>query len=247
MLEINSVNQGDCLELMKNIPDKSIDIVLTDLPYNHTHNDWDIEINLQNFWSDVTRVKKQKTPIIMFGQGMFTAKLMFSNQKLWRYNLVWKKDRSSGFLNANRQPLRIHEDIVIFYESLPVYNPIKVKGKPTHSRGIATKPVKNHNYGKFNFNDKINDMKFPISVLEFSDEHPPIHPTQKPIKLFEYLIKTYSNENDLVLDCCAGSGTTAIACINTNRKYICIEKEQKYFEIMKNRVSRTVKPLEAFN
>ena len=173
---------------------------------------------------------------------MFTARLMLSNEKMWRYNLIWKKGgRTSGFLNAKRMPMRNHEDICVFYKKLPTYNPQMRIGKPLHGRGKGVHKFTNNNYGKFHETEDSRAgciEKYPISVLDFDRPHPPIHPTQKPVELVEYLIRTYTNEGDIVLDNCMGSGTTAIACLNTNRKYIGFETCAEYIEMANNRINQ---------
>ena len=239
---------GDCLELMKDIPDKSIDAIICDLPYGvlnkgNVNAKWDSVIPFIPLWEQYERIIKDNGAIILFGQGMFTAELMLSNKKLWRYNLIWDKVAKTGFLNANRMPLRQHEDIILFYKKLPTYNPQMVKCKPherNHSKGNMKQPQKNSCYGNFVETPTIiSDEKFPTSITTIPKEHEIgkfYHPTQKPIALFEYLIKTYSNEDELILDNCAGSCTTAIAALNTNRNYICIEKEERYYNIGLKRV-----------
>ena len=235
---MNKVLHGDCLELMKDIPDGSVDMILCDLPYGTTQNKWDSIIDLNLLWEQYNRLIKFNGAIVLFGQDKFSAKMMLHQEKLHRYNLIWKKgERSSGFLNANKMFLRSHEDIMVFYKKLPTYNPQFTKGKPTHKRGKGVET--NNNYGAFNIIEQrdYGENKFPKSILDFDRPHPPLHPTQKPVTLFEYLINTYTNEGDLVLDNCAGSFTTAIAALNTKRNYICMEKEQKYFEIGEKRIS----------
>ena len=232
---------GDCLELMKDIPDKSVDMILADLPYGTTQNKWDSVIPLDRLWKQYKRIIKDNGVIVLFGQGKFTGEMMLSEPKLHRYNLIWDKVLPSGFLNANRMPLRSHEDIVVFYKKLPQYNPQKTKGKPNNSKGIP-KQNENNNYGHFEFvdnKDELGDMKHPKSIIRFEKPHPSvgIHPTQKPVDLMEYLIKTYTNEGETVLDNCMGSGTTGVACKNLNRNFIGIELDDDYFEIAKQRIS----------
>lgn len=239
---------GDCLEVMKSIPDKSIDMILCDLPYgvlnkNNKAAKWDCPIQFDKLWWQYERITKDNSTIVLFGQGMFTAKLMMSNPKLWRYNLVWNKIMPSGFLNANRMPLRVHEDICVFYKKLPTYNPQMEKCDPhkrNHSKGNLLKPHKNSCYGNFvEYPTIISDEKFPKSIISIGKEHCNgkfYHPTQKAVALLEYLIKTYTKEGDTVLDNCMGSGSTGIACLNTNRKFIGIELDDKYFEIAKQRI-----------
>ena len=234
------LRQGDCLEIMKDIPDKSIDMILADLPYQATKNKWDSIIPLEPLWEQYKRIIKDNGAIVLFGQGKFTAKMMLSEPKLHRYNLIWDKVLSSGFLNANRMPLRSHEDIMVFYKRLPKYNPQKTKGKPNNSKG-KPKQNENNNYGHFEFvdnKDELGGMKHPKSIVIFEKPHPSIsiHPTQKPVELLEYLIKTYTKENDIVLDNVMGSGSTGVACINTNRNFIGIELDEDYFEIARKRI-----------
>jgi len=233
---------------MKDIDDKSIDMILCDLPYGQTaRNKWDTVIPFNELWMHYEKIVKDNGVICLFANGMFTADLMISNRKMWKYNLIWDKIMTTGFLNANRMPLRKHEDVLVFYKKQPTYNPQKFKGeKKSHSKGDKIRDdISGSNYSKANMIDKSNehgDMKFPTSIITLKKMHPSltIHPTQKSVELFEYLIKTYSNENDIVLDNCIGSGTTAIACINTNRNYIGIEKEEKYFNIANERINKLI-------
>ena len=239
--------KGDCLGLMKNIKDKSIDCIICDLPYGVTSkNKWDTIIPYEPLWKEYKRIIKDNGPIILFGQDKFTAKTMLSNEKMHRYNLIWNKVLTSGFLNAGRMPLREHEDIMIFYKKLPTYNPQFTEGKPLHGMGEKFKKVKNNNnnYNDFNScnnpsaNREGDTKKYPKSILTFPRpaSSKMLHPTEKPVELLEYLIKTYSNENDVILDNCMGSGSTGVACLNTNRRFIGIELDEKYFNIAKNRL-----------
>ena len=244
-MELNKTYFGDCLELMKSIPDGSIDMVLCDLPYGVTKNNWDSIIDLEELWNQYLRITKETSPIILFGQDKFSARLLLSNEKIHRYNLIWDKgNRGSGFLNAKKMPLRNHEDILVFYRKLPTYNPQFGEGEPLHGMGKKYKEGKlgNSNYGKFDSHKnpsaerKGDTKKYPKSILRFDRPHPPIHPTQKSLELCEYLIKTYSNRGDIILDNCAGSGTTGLAAKNTNRNYIMIENNLEYFEICQKRL-----------
>ena len=246
------IKQGDCLELMKNIQDKSIDLILCDLPYSQTHNEWDTIIPFDKLWEQYNRIIKDNGVILLFSANFFTGQVIMSNPKLFRYILIWNKVRTTGFLNANRMPLRQHEDICVFYKKLPTYNPQMVSGgEPSHSRG---KRYENKGkiqdegkiYGKYNHIDNTTcnktNLKYPTSIITISNKvQENLHPTQKPVELLEYLIKTYSNENDIVLDNCMGSGSTIIACINTSRNYIGIEKEEKYFKIAEDRINQRLK------
>lgn len=240
---------GDCLEVMKNIPDNSVDLILCDLPYGITRNKWDSIIPLNKLWEQYKRITKENCAICLFADGMFMAKLMTSNPKMWRYNLVWNKVLPSGFLNANRMPLRTTEEIVVFYNKQPIYNPQKTKGTPNHSKGKAVNKTSddegrvNNNYGKYTIvdnNKELGDMKHPTSLITFSKPHPSVslHPTEKPVHLCERLIKSYTNENMTVLDNCMGSGSTGVACVNTNRNFIGIELDENYFNIAKERIEQ---------
>ena len=238
---------GDCLEEMKNISDKSIDMILCDLPYGTTKNKWDCIIPFDKLWEQYNRVIKDNGAIVLFGNGIFTAELIISNKKMWRYNLVWDKVLPSGFLNAKKMPMRNHEDVCVFYKKLPTYNPQMWIGEECHSRGnVIGKSQKdfsrNTNYGDFNAVETEGNLKYPKSILTFSKPHPSIsiHPTQKPVELLEWLIKTYTNEGETVLDNCMGSGSTGVACVNTNRKFIGIELDKDYFIIAKDRINKTI-------
>ena len=242
------IKQGDCLELMKEIPDESIDMILCDLPYGTTKNKWDSVLPFDKMWEQYDRIIKENGCIALFADGMFMSDLMQSNKKLWRYNLVWDKELISGFLNANRMPLRSHEEICIFYKKLPTYNPQFTEGEPLHGMGtkFSQEKNKNNNYGNF---DSCNNpsakrtgdtKKYPKSIVKFPRPAScvMIHPTQKPVELLEWLIKTYTNENDLVLDNCMGSGSTGVACINTGRNFIGYELDEHYFQIAKERLEQ---------
>lgn len=245
-MEIDRIYQGDCLELIKQLPDKSIDCIICDPPYevlnkNNKDAQWDRIIPFDELWQQYERVAKDNAAIILFAQGMFTARLMMSNPKLWRYNLIWQKGcRCSGFLNAKKMPLREHEDIVVFYRKQPTYNPQMTKCLPherNHSRGRQQGEQTNRCYGEFGkAEDIITDLKYPKSILNFNRPHPQIHPTQKPVALIQYLIKTFSNENDLILDNCIGSGTTAVAAIKEKRHFIGMELNKEYYDIACKRV-----------
>jgi site-specific DNA-methyltransferase (adenine-specific) len=235
---------GDCLELMKDIPNGSIDMILCDLPYGTTQNKYDIILPFDKLWEQYERIIKDNGAIVLFGQGLFFVDLINSKRKLFRYDLVWDKQLISGFLNANRMSLRVHENIAVFYKQLPTYNPQYTEGKPLHSKGKSyiNKEHKNENYGKFEMTDDSragSTQKHPKSIISFQKPHPSKaqHRTEKSIEMLEWLIKTYTNEGDLVLDNTAGSGTTAIACLNTNRQFIVMEKEQKYYDIILKRVA----------
>ena len=237
------LRHGDCLELMKDIPDKSIDMILCDLPYGKTQNKQDKPLPFEPLWKQYKRIIKNNGCIALFGQGSFYVDLVNSQPRMFKYDLVWNKELTSGFLNAKRMPLRQHEQIAIFYKKLPTYNPQFSKGNPLHSRGIAykNKEAKNQNYGKFSVTDDVragSTEKYPTSILKYTKPHPSVakHRTEKPIKLLEYLIKTYTNEGDTVLDNCMGSGSTGVACVNCNRNFIGIELDERYFKIAQERI-----------
>lgn len=208
---------------------------------------------LTNFGGQYNRVIKDNGAIVLFAQGMFTAELMMSNPKMWRYNLVWDKVAKSGFLNANRMPLRQHEDICIFYKKQPTYNPQMKKCEPhkrNHSKGNMVKQCKNSCYGNFvEVPTKITDEKYPTSIISISKEHKVgnfFHPTQKSVALLEYLIKTYSNEGETILDNTMGSGSTGVACVNTKRNFIGIELNEEYFAIAEKRIKQAQAQLKLF-
>ena len=274
---------GDCLEVMKEIPSKSVDMILCDLPYQVTKNKWDTIIPMNDYiiandeslekdefylkqflkglskkeidkiwkenkqeglWSYYNRIIKDNGAILLFGQDIFSAQLINSNLKMYKYKWFWKKDRPSGFLNAKRMPLKDVEEILVFYKKCPVYNPQFWEGIPLHGMGTKYKEgnLGNNNYGKFashtnpSANREGDTKKCPRQVLEFKRPHPPIFPTQKPVDLCEYLIKTYTNKGDLVLDNCMGSGSTGVACKNLNRRFIGIELNSKTFNLAKDRI-----------
>lgn len=245
-MELNKIYNADCLgeNGMTIIPDKKVDLILADLPYGVTNrNKWDSVIPFDELWEQYNRVIKDNGAIILFGQGMFTADLMKSNLKNWRYNLIWEKSHAVGFLNARRMPMRKHEDIVVFYKKLPTYNP-QIEDKPKENiRPISTKNRATTNYGEFdegNHRTIPHDKTYPKSVLKVSNESKTttIHPTQKPVNLVEWLIRSYSNEGELVLDNCMGSGTTAVACIRSNRYFIGFELEKEYFDLANDRIEK---------
>ena len=250
---------GDCLVEMQKIADKSVDMILCDLPYgvlsrNNEHAKWDNIIPLEPLWEQYRRIIKDNGAIVLFAQGMFTAQLMMSNPKLWRYNLIWDKRRATGFLNAKKMPLRYHEDLCVFYKHLPDYHPQMedLNGRePNHRLGNGKHSDKNSCYGKlrrvYDDENKILDKKYPRSIIAIPAIHcseGQSHPTQKPVALLEYLIKTYTNEGDTVLDNCMGSGSTGVACVNTGRNFIGIELDEGYFNIASNRITEAVQEKE---
>lgn len=247
MIETDHIYRMDCLEGMKQIADNSIDAVIADMPYGALNRSnraaaWDNTIPLDSLWEQYHRITKPDSPVILFGQGLFSARLMLSQPKLWRYNLVWQKDRVTGHLNAKRMPLRQHEDILVFYKRQPVYHP-QMTPCPSERRNHGrrkTEGFTNRCYGAMKLSPvRIADDKYPTSVIFMPKEHRRgtfYHPTQKPVALMEYLIRTYTDEGDIVLDNCIGSGTTAVAAIRTGRHYIGFETEKAYCEIAERRI-----------
>ena len=236
MLKENTIHLGDCLDLMPSIPSKSIDMILCDLPYGTTACEWDSIIDMGRLWQEYERVIKDNGAIVLTACNEFTFALYNSNPKLFRYRWIWKKSLATGFLLAKKQPLRNFEDVLVFYKKQPTYNPISFrKGSAEKRRTIKMSNVTVYNFNRTQSDAEVHEDRRPTTVLEFQSANngstiggSSIHPTQKPVALFEYLIKTYTNENELVLDNCSGSGTTAIACMNTNRRFICIERDETY-------------------
>lgn len=229
---------GDCLELMKLIPDSSVDMVLCDLPYGTTQNRWDCPIELLKLWPEYWRICKPNAAIVLTAQTPFDKVLGCSQLGNLKYEWVWEKTHPTGHLNAKRAPMKAHENILVFYKKQPIYNPIKTSG---HKRKTATKRHDfTETYGKQSFGELTYDSeeRYPRSVLVFpSDKQTSkLHPTQKPVALMEYLIRTYTNEGMTILDNCMGSGTTGVACVNTGRNFIGIEMDEKYFHIAKDRI-----------
>lgn len=240
-LELNTVHQGDCLELMKDIPDGSVDMILADLPYGTTQNKWDSIIPLDELWLQYGRIIKDNGAIVLTAQTPFDKVLGVSNLKLLRYEWIWRKNRGTGFMNAKKNPLKAHENILVFYKKLPTYNPQMTKGKPYKRINCSKRSLDKGNYSgsglKESHDTVSNGERYPLSVVDYKVVERTKHPTQKPVALFEYLIKTYTNEGDLVLDNVAGSFTTAVAADNLNRNWICIEQEQEYCEIGRKRIN----------
>ena len=245
------LRKGDCLELMKDLPNESIDMILADLPYGTTQNKWDVIIPLDKLWEQYERIIKENGMICLTSAEPFTSTLITSNKKMFKYDLIWDKKLSSGFLNAKRMPLRRHEQILCFYKKLPTYNPEMVTRGKVRKKGITTETGKHtSNYGEFKNSVVENNEYYPTSIIEVSNANrkDKLHPTEKPVALLEYLIKTYTNEGETVLDNTMGSGTTGVACVNTNRNFIGMELDDKYFEIAKARINAaiTAKQLQLF-
>lgn len=241
-MELDKIYNEDCLIGMNRVLDKSIDLILCDLPYGTTNNDWDSIIPLDKMWKQYERVIKDNGAIVLTAQTPFDKVLGASNLKLLRYEWIWDKRLPTGFLNAEKMPLKRHENILVFYKKLPTYNPQKTKGKP-YSNGSKNKG--SSNYGTIHRVESVNKTgdRYPTSILSFSNANQAekIHPTQKSTKLFEYLIRTYTNKGDIVLDNCMGSGTTAVACIRTGRRYVGFELDKGYYEQSLERIEKEKK------
>ena len=237
-IELNKIYNEDCLEGMKRIPDKSVDMILCDLPYGTTACKWDTIIPFEPLWEQYNRLIKDNGAIVLTAGQPFTSALVMSNPEWFKYSLVWNKVNSSSGLHAKTQPLRSHEDILVFSKNKTVYNPQmeETSKRVDKERAIPNGEAFGGNTKKRVYNN--NGLKYPKSVLTFSNanQRGKVHPTQKPVPLFEYLIKTYTNEGETVLDNCMGSGTTAIACLNNNRNFIGFELDEGYFNIATNRI-----------
>lgn len=241
MLESNKIYFQDCLIGMESIENQSIDMILCDLPYGITsRNIWDSILPLDKLWSHYERIIKNNGTIILTAIQPFTSELVISNKKIFRYSLVWQKTTPTGFLNAKRMPLRIHEDILVFYKKLPTYNPQKTSG---HTRKVSTAKhklncINSPNYAAHGLTTYDSTERYPTSILTFPTDKQKcaLHPTQKPLALGEYLIKTYTNKDGLILDNCCGSGSFCLAAKNLNRNFIGFENNRKFFDIAVNRI-----------
>jgi len=243
--------QGDCLELMKNIEDKSIDMILADLPYGTTACKWDTIIPFEPLWEQYNRIIKDNGAIVLTASQPFTSALVMSNIKMFKYEWIWEKERPTNIFLIKKQCGKVHENILVFYKKQPIYNPITEKSlQPKNNKGNKSQS------GEMNIIETLGNTKTKISKDYKSEIRNPrsvikvsrgtrgnakLHPTQKPVALFEYLIKTYTNEGDIVLDNVAGSGTTGVACKNLGRNFILIEKEPEYIEIIKKRLEELKK------
>ena len=247
-MERNKLYHGDCLQLMREIPSHSVDLILADPPYGTLNKgnpdaQWDKEVSLPSLWNQYKRIIKPNGAILLFGQGVFAAKLIMSNPKWFKFDFVWDKVRKSNFLNCKKMPMRQHEQVLVFYDKPPTYNPQMVRCEPhqrNHSRGKMEKEPTNTCYGKFGkAEDLITDFKYPGTIVKFPKGHSKedwLHSTAKPVNLLRWLIRTYSNEGDLVLDSFAGSGSTLIAAIEEKRDWIGIEIDEKFFNIASKRI-----------
>lgn len=247
---------GDCLELLQNIPDKSIDMILTDPPYGTTACKWDIVIPFAPMWEQLNRIIKDNGAILLFSAQPFTTDLICSNRKNFRYEIIWQKTNAQGFLNANKMPLRAHENILVFYKKLPTYNPIKTSvnrkdiGSVRQANAMRSQQYRTIKNGSIWVE---TGLRYPTDVIKFSNWNGALfgknvrhikHATAKPVDLLEYLIKTYTLENETVLDFTMGSGSTGVACVNTNRDFIGIELDDNYFSIAKDRIEAAQKEVQ---
>ena len=263
MIELNKIYNEDCLEGMKRIPDGSVDMVLCDLPYGTTQLTWDVCLPFDKLWEQWLRVCKTNAAIVLFSSQPFTTDLINSNRKMFKYEIIWKKTQKTGFFNAKKQPLRIHENILIFYQKQPTYIPQKFHVKSTgrirknsdfkKTNGNFVGKVSSKSAEAWYYHD--DGTRYPTDVVEFSNwngalfgntENATKHPCQKPVDICEYLIKTYTNEGELVLDNCMGSGTTAVACIREKRNYIGFETNAEYYNTACERIENEKAQLRLF-
>lgn len=240
-MNTNVIYNQDCIKGMSHIPDKFIDMILCDLPYGITNCKWDVIIPFEDMWEQYTRIIKDNGAIVLFGSEPFTSSLIMSNVRLFRYDLIWDKRKGCDFLNANRKPLKSHENILVFYKKSPTYNKQYWYSKPYKKiQGNKKKSEVYHLYHEAE-TESLDGKRNPLSVLSFPRDSKKLHPTQKPIALLEWLIKTYTNEGEIVLDNAFGSGSTLIAAVNTNRRYIGFEIDEQYFNIARNRLDKVIK------
>lgn len=236
------IYRGDCLQRMRDVPDASIDLVLTDLPYGTTYAPWDSVIPLDRLWDSWLRILKLRGAIVLTSSQPFTSTLVMSRPKLFRCEWIWDKTNGANFSNANKQPLKTHESVLVFADGQPTYNPQKTQGKPNHVQGSRMKARNcETQLIKERAADDLSGLKFPKSIQTFPKHSSQLrlHSTQKPVELFEYLIRTYSNEGGTVLDCCAGSGTTGEAAVNCGRHAILIDDKSDCIDIMRARLNGT--------
>lgn len=242
-MEIDHIYMEDCLIGMRKIPDKSIDAIICDLPYGTTQCKWDNILPFDLLWDQYKRVIKENGAIVLFGSEPFSSKLRLSNIQWYKYDWVWDKIKGTGFLNAKKQPMRNHEVISIFYKKQCTYNPQKTFGH-TMKKTFRSKKLQTEVYGVMDKDYYYESTeRYPRSIQTFSTDtqSSSLHPTQKPVALLEYLIKTYTNEGEIVLDNCIGSGTTAVACINQNRHFVGFEIDRKYFQVANERIKRVIR------
>jgi site-specific DNA-methyltransferase (adenine-specific) len=231
---LNETFCADCMELLPELPCNSVDMVLCDLPYGTTQNKWDNVIPLAPLWEQYRRVLKSGGAVVLTAAQPFAAALVCSNLSEFKYEWIWEKDNGTGFLNAKKQPLRLHEQVLVFYSSQCVYRPQMEPGKPY----VCKAGAKSKNYGAQVDVTTVNTgERYPKTVLRFARDKGKVHPTQKPVALFEYLIRTYTNDGATVLDNCCGAGTTGVACQNTGRNFIQIDSDEKYCSIARSRLN----------
>ena len=238
------LRQGDCLDLMKEIPDGSVDMILCDLPYGRTRNSWDCPISLERLWPEYNRIAKPNAVIALFAQTPFDKVLGMSNLKDLRYEWIIEKTKATGHLNAKKAPMKAHEKVLIFYKRMPTYNPQMTKGHtPVHGYTKHTTDGSCYGKTKIGISGGGSTRRFPRDVLRFKwdTQKSSLHPTQKPVALLEYMIRTYTNVGETVLDNCMGSGSTGVACVNTGRSFIGMELDSEYFEIAKARIEEATR------
>ena len=254
-MDIDKIYLGDCLELMKEIPDESIDCIICDLPYGTTRNQWDSVIPLDQLWTEYRRITKPNAAIVLFSQQPFTSMLVMSNPKMFKYEWIWEKDSGTGHLNSKFAPMKIHENICVFSKSAACYVKDKNKSMVYNPQYRSGKPYKGNGglLGNGNYDtkwqrvvDTCNDGEhyFPIDIIKFNRDKEKLHPTQKPVDLLMYLVRTYSNEGDTILDNCGGSGTTAIAAIKEKRHFIGMELNKEYYDIACERIKKEREEIE---
>lgn len=239
------LQKGDCIKLMHELPDKSVDMILCDLPYGITNHKWDSIIPYDDLWTEYERIIKDNGAIVLFGAEPFSTKLRMSNIKLYRYDWVWLKSRATLFQMSHKRPMNKHELISVFYKHLPTYNPQMSKGKPYKTNGRRERKASGFlSSGMVNIPRNNKGTRYPTTILDFPNSNAKrYHPTEKPINILSYLIKTYTNENEVVLDNCMGSGSTGVACIRNNRKFIGFELNGHYFEVAQKRINNELDSL----
>jgi site-specific DNA-methyltransferase (adenine-specific) len=235
---INKIHEGDCLAVMRRIPDACVDMILCDLPYGTTYCPWDAVVQFEPLWEQYKRVIKPGSAIVLTASQPFTSALVMSNPKMFKYEWVWDKVNPTNFANAKRQPLKQHESVLVFYDKQCSYNPQMTPGRPNHKQGGSTKNVSETRLISGRAPDDLSGLKYPKSILLFPKHSSQVglHPTQKPVDLFRYLIRTYTERNAVILDSCIGSGTTALAAFREGRRFIGIEKESKYVDVARQRI-----------
>jgi len=252
MIELDKIYNEDCLIGMQRIPDGSVDCIICDLPYGTTACAWDTIIPFEPLWEQYKRIRKPNAPILLFGSEPFSTMIRMSNLKEFRYDWIWDKQNVTGFMNAKKMPLKCHEVVSVFYESAPIYNPQMVKGKPNHVKNVShdqTGSVEHYNgMARKNYFKEDPTLHYPRSIISINREsrNDHLHPTQKPVDLIRYLIRTYTNEGETILDNCMGSGTTAIACHREKRHFIGFELNKKYYDKALKRIKLEQQQLTLF-